>query len=135
MPGALSVRVFVFWAGRKGLCFVFLCFGLAQRACVLCFRVLADPPQNTGGRQSGVPRLERGLPLLLLSPVGLALWRGRHVRSRIPVFNAVSRGRRPPGVDHVWRQNHEGCLTLRWTIESAADPLGAAPARLDEQWM
>jgi hypothetical protein len=41
----------VFWAGRKGLCFVFLCFEPAQRACVLCFRVLADPPQNTGGGQ------------------------------------------------------------------------------------
>ena len=48
---ALCFRVFVFWADRKGLCFVFSCFGLAQRACVLCFRVLADPPQNTGGRQ------------------------------------------------------------------------------------
>ena len=51
MPGALCFRVFVFWAGRKGLCFVFLCFGLAQRACVLCFRVLADPPQNTARGQ------------------------------------------------------------------------------------
>ena len=51
MPGALCFRVFVFWAGRKGLCFVFLCFEPAPRACVLCFRVLADPPQNTGGRQ------------------------------------------------------------------------------------
>ena len=51
MPGALCFRVFVFWAGRKGLCFVFLCFEPAQRACVLCFRVLADPPQNTGGGQ------------------------------------------------------------------------------------
>ena len=49
--GALCFRVFVFWAGRKGLCFVFLCFGLAQRACVLCFRVLADPPQNTARGQ------------------------------------------------------------------------------------
>jgi hypothetical protein len=52
MPGALCFRVFVFWAGRKGLCFVFLCFGLAQQACVLCFRVLADPPQNTARGQS-----------------------------------------------------------------------------------
>jgi hypothetical protein len=52
MPGALCFRVFVFWAGRKGLCFVFLCFEPAQRTCVLCFRVLADPPQNTGGRQT-----------------------------------------------------------------------------------
>jgi hypothetical protein len=51
MPGALCFRVFVFWAGRKGLCFVFLCFGLAQQACVLCFRVLADPPQNTARGQ------------------------------------------------------------------------------------
>ena len=51
MPGALCFRVFVFWAGRKGLCFVFLCFEPAQRACVLCFRVLADPPQNTARRQ------------------------------------------------------------------------------------
>ena len=34
--GALCFRVFVFWAGRKGLCSVFLCFGLAQRACVCC---------------------------------------------------------------------------------------------------
>jgi hypothetical protein len=51
MPGTSCFRVFVFWAGRKGLCFVFLCFEPAQRACVLCFRVLADPPQNTGGRQ------------------------------------------------------------------------------------
>jgi hypothetical protein len=49
MPRALCFRVFVFWAGRKGLCFVFLCFGPAQLACVLCFRVLADHPQNTGG--------------------------------------------------------------------------------------
>jgi hypothetical protein len=54
MPGALCFRVFVFWAGRKGLCFVFLCFEPAQRACVLCFRVLADPPQNTGGSQHPV---------------------------------------------------------------------------------
>ena len=57
MPGALCFRVFVFWAGRKGLCFVFLCFEPAQRACVLCFRVLADPPQNTA----------RGQDLLILS--------------------------------------------------------------------
>ena len=40
VPGALCFRVFVFWGGRKGLCFVFLCFGPAQRACVLCFCVL-----------------------------------------------------------------------------------------------
>ena len=50
-PEHCVFRVFVFWAGRKGLCFVFLCFGLAQRACVLCFRVLADPPQNTARGQ------------------------------------------------------------------------------------
>jgi hypothetical protein len=52
MPGALCFRVLVFRAGRKGLCFVFLCFEPAQRACVLCFRVLAAPPQNTGGGQT-----------------------------------------------------------------------------------
>ena len=51
MQSALCFRVFVFWADRKGLCFVFSCFGLAQRACVLCFRVLADPPQNTARGQ------------------------------------------------------------------------------------
>jgi hypothetical protein len=54
MPGALCFRVFVFWAGRKGLCFVFLCFEPAQRACVLCFRVLADPPQNTARGQEQI---------------------------------------------------------------------------------
>ena len=40
VPGALCFRVFVFWGGRKGLYFVFLCFGPEQRACVLCFCVL-----------------------------------------------------------------------------------------------
>ena len=59
MPGALCFRVFVFWAGRKGLCFVFLCFGPAQRACVLCFRVLAAPPQNTAGGQNAIMRRVR----------------------------------------------------------------------------
>ena len=32
----------VFWAGPQGLCFVCLCFGPVQRACVLRFRVLGD---------------------------------------------------------------------------------------------
>ena len=50
MPGALHCVFPVFSCfgrPRKGMCFVFLCFGPAQRACVLCFRVrvLADPPQ------------------------------------------------------------------------------------------
>jgi hypothetical protein len=60
MPGALCFRVFVFWAGRKGLCFVFLCFGLAQRACVLCFRVLADPRQTPLKTQQGAKFQESG---------------------------------------------------------------------------
>ena len=52
----LCFRVFVFWAGCNGLCFVFLCFGPAQRSTglcfvLLCFRVLADPPQNTARGQ------------------------------------------------------------------------------------
>ena len=57
MQSALCFRVFVFWADRKGLCFVFSCFGLAQRACVLCFRVLADPPQNTARGQDCLNQL------------------------------------------------------------------------------
>ena len=58
-PEHCVFRVFVFWAGRKGLCFVFLCFGPAQRACVLCFRVLAAPPQNTAGGQNAIMRRVR----------------------------------------------------------------------------
>jgi hypothetical protein len=50
-PAGPVFCVFVFWAGPQGLCFVFLCFGPALRACVLCFRVLAAPPQNTARRQ------------------------------------------------------------------------------------
>ena len=76
MPGALCFRVFVFWAGRKGLCFVFLCFEPAQRACVLCFRVLADPPQNTGGSQFRrmyvvAPRFDTRILIVTCPPVGL----------------------------------------------------------------
>ena len=58
-PEHCVFRVFVFWAGRKGLCFVFLCFGPAQRACILCFRVLAAPPQNTAGGQNAIMRRVR----------------------------------------------------------------------------
>ena len=56
-PGALCFRVFRVLGGPQvGLCFVFLCLEPAhngERACVLCFRVLADPPQNTarGGKR------------------------------------------------------------------------------------
>jgi hypothetical protein len=60
-PAGPVFCVFVFWAGPQGLCFVFLCFGPALRACVLCFRVLAAPPQNTVRRQESAQESLRSL--------------------------------------------------------------------------
>ena len=47
--------VFVFWAGTTGLCvlLLFLAGTTAQRACVLCFRVLADPPLPPSKHSTG----------------------------------------------------------------------------------
>ena len=47
--------VFVFGAGTTGLCvlLLFLAGTTAQRACVLCFRVLADPPLPPSKHSTG----------------------------------------------------------------------------------
>ena len=49
----LCFRVFVFWAGCNGLCFVFLCFGPAQRSslngpvfCAFVFSCFGRPPSK-----------------------------------------------------------------------------------------